>query len=57
MKKEKFTTETGLVAEATFDTEGYCIKYKLVSKVPRGYYYSCLNEIGEYAESHFKFKS
>lgn len=56
MKREIFTTETGLKAEATFDADGYCIKYRLISKVPKGWYYSCLNEIGEYAEQHFKFK-
>lgn len=50
MKRETFTTETGLIWQAHIDKQGFTTKIKLVTKVPRGYYYSCLNDIGFHYE-------
>lgn len=56
LTKQEFTTETGLKCAAFFDEEGFCVKTKLLSKVPKRWYYSCLNEMGLEAEEKFKFR-
>lgn len=53
---QEFTTSTGIKAKAWIDKDGYCIQYKVTSKMPRSYYYSALNDVGEEAEKLFKFK-
>lgn len=50
MKRETFTTETGLQWQAHIDANGFVVKVKLISRVPRGYYYSCLNDVGFHYE-------
>jgi hypothetical protein len=57
MKKEAFDTDTGLQCQAIIDNEGYCVKVKVLTKVPRGHYYSCLNEALLTAENLFKFRN
>ena len=57
MKKEIFYTETGIKGEATIDEKGYCIKYRVLSPIPKTHYYSALNEVGLKAEELFKFKT
>ena len=48
----KFTTETGLVGGYKFvDGELYL---KLFTGVPRRFYYSCMNEIGDYFDEKIK---
>lgn len=43
-------TETGLKYSYSLDNleNRDDAKLKLITKVPRGYYYSCINEIGEH---------
>jgi len=53
---QTFETETGIKAKA-FINNGFCEKVKMISSVPRGYYYSCLNEVLETAEKLFTFKN
>lgn len=44
----KFTTSTGLLCAYRFDEDynNYC--FKVLSKLPKGYYHSAFNEAGEY---------
>lgn len=43
-----FTSWTNLVAAYRVDEVTGDYRIKLVSKVPKTHYYSCLNEIGQY---------
>lgn len=54
---EEFVTSNGIKAKAFFDEEGFCIDYKIVSKVGRMHYYSALNDVGLEAEERFKFRT
>ena len=47
---KQFTTDTGLKAAYLVAGEDLRndVKIKIVSKVPKGFYYSCLNEAGSY---------
>lgn len=49
MKKE-FITETSIKWQALIDENGYVTKVKMTSKMPRGYYYSALNDVGVHYE-------
>lgn len=50
MKKNwtKFTTETGLIGGYRYDKSIQEYRIKLFTPVGRGYYYSCVNEIGQH---------
>jgi hypothetical protein len=54
--KEIFYTETNLKCQATLDSDGSVVNVQLLSKVPRGYYYSCLNEALLTAEEKYPTK-
>lgn len=53
---ECFETETGLPCKALITLDGYCVGVKIATKVPRGFYYSFLNDALEVAAKKFKFK-
>jgi len=50
----EFTTETGLKAKYQIvgDDLRFDVKIKILTPMPRGYYYSALNEAGGYYDKH-----
>ena len=51
---QNFTTETGLNAKYQIIGEDFRndVKIKILSPMPRSYYYSALNEAGDFYDEH-----
>lgn len=50
MKSKTYATENGIKWKAIIGEDGFVSKVKMLTKVSRGYYYSCLNDVGFHYE-------